>query len=58
MAPMYEKPVRLLIKDLVAQKGMKPGEILQSALVNSCVDNRPPGQDLLYYTATVSSTCS
>ncbi len=29
MAPMYEKPVRLLIKDLVAQKGMKPGEILQ-----------------------------
>jgi len=29
MAPMYEKPVRLLIKDLVTQKGMKPGEILQ-----------------------------
>ena len=29
-----------------------------TALVNSCVDNRPPGQDLLYYTATVSSTCS
>lgn len=29
MAAMYEKPVRLLLKDMVAQSELKPGEILQ-----------------------------
>lgn len=29
MAAMYEKPVRILLKDMAAQVGLKPGEILQ-----------------------------
>lgn len=29
MTAMYEKPVRLLLKDMVSQGGLKPGEILQ-----------------------------
>ncbi len=42
MAPMYEKPVRLLFKDLVGQSGLKPNEILQREKVLQWFHNHYP----------------
>jgi endonuclease len=42
MAAMYDKPVRLLLKDMVSQGGLKPGEILQRDKVLRWFHDRYP----------------
>jgi hypothetical protein len=42
MAAMYEKPVRLLMKDMVADIGLKPGEVLQRETIFEWFNKRYP----------------
>lgn len=42
MAAMYDKPVRLLMKDMVAEMGIKPGEVVQREKVFEWFRKRYP----------------